>query len=90
MSDRPEPILTPAVTAAVIGSLTSVLALLVAFGVNVSTEQQAAILGVATSGLGLGGALVTVLLALRARAKVTPLEDPQNIDGLPLSPQIVD
>jgi hypothetical protein len=45
--------------------ITAVIALLVAFGVHVSTGQGAAILGVT-------GVVVNVVTALAARSKVTP------------------
>ena len=57
-----EPVLTAASISAVVSA---VLALLVAFGLDLSETQTAAILGVV-------GAVVPLVTAVVARAKVTP------------------
>lgn len=45
-------------TAAILGAVNAVLALLLAFGVDVSSEQQAAITGIVNALLVLGAALL--------------------------------
>lgn len=71
---RREPLITAATITALV---TAVIALLVAFGVPMSDDQQAAI-------LGLVAVLAPVVVGLLARAKVTPTADPRTDDGEPL------
>lgn len=71
-----EPVLTIAsVTALVI----AVIALLRAFGVPITGDEQDAITGV----VGAGGAIVSAFIA---RGYVTPLSSPRNSTGRPLVP----
>lgn len=57
-----EPVLT---AASIAGVVSAVLALAIAFGVDISESQTAAILGVV-------GTVAPIVLAFVARAKVTP------------------
>lgn len=71
-----EPLLSVAtVTAAV----SAVLALLVAFGLDVTEDQQNAILGAVA-------VIAPIVVGLLARGKVTPVADPKAADGTPLQP----
>ena len=68
----------PLITAgAITGAVTAVIALVVAFGVDVTEDQQAAILGVVA-------VIAPAVVALWSRRKVTPLADPKDTDGTPL------
>jgi hypothetical protein len=61
----------PLATAATItGAVAAVLALVVAFGVNLTGDQQTAILGVAS-------VAAPLIVALVVRPKVTPVADPR-------------
>lgn len=65
----------PLVTASFITALvTAVIALVVALGIDISDDQQTAI-------LGLCAALAPVAVALLARSKVTPVADPRSASG---------
>lgn len=57
--------------------VTAVIALLVAFGFNLSDEQTAAI-------LGLVGVLAPIVAAYWSNQRTTPLVDPKDEDGEPL------
>ncbi len=61
----------------VVALITAVLALLVAFGVELTNEQTAAILGVA-------GVLVPIVAGIWISRKTTPLAEPKDDDGVPL------
>jgi hypothetical protein len=76
MDTRPQPILTAAGLQAAVGA---VIALLVAFGLKLSGEQTAAVLGV----FAVLGPIVTGFVT---RAKVTPLSDPVDSAGRALVP----
>jgi len=66
----------PVVTAgAVAGALGAILVMLVSLGViDLTGEQQAAIMGAVV-------AVLPIVMALWARAQVTPLADPRDEDG---------
>lgn len=65
----------PLVTAATItGLIAAVIALIVAFGIDVSQEQTAAI-------LGLAAIVAPLVVAATTRGKVTPVSDPVAADG---------
>lgn len=66
-----EPLLT---AATVTGFVAAVVALLVAFGVDLSGDEQTAILGVAA-------VVAPFVVAFAARGKVTPTADPRAEDG---------
>lgn len=70
-----QPMITAAAITSVVGAI---IALLISFGVNLTGEQQAAIMG-----------LVTVaspwIVALVGRSTTTPLADPKDEDGVPLT-----
>lgn len=68
---RPQPVLTAAGVQAAVGA---VIALLVAFGLKLSGEQAAAVLGVFA-------VLSPIAFGLFTRDKVTPLADPRDNDG---------
>jgi hypothetical protein len=62
----------PLVTAATVTALvTAVIGLVVAFGIDLSTEQQTAILGVVA-------VAAPLVVALFSRSKVTPVADPRT------------
>jgi hypothetical protein len=65
----------PVVKAAVVAFAASILSLLVAFNINVTDDQQVAILGA----LNAGGALLGLYLAWRASKKVTPVDSPKAV-----------
>lgn len=73
-----EPLLTTAGIAAIVSAI---VALLVAFGLDLSEGQTAAILGVVS-------VLAPLIVGLLARRKVTPTSDPKTDDGAPLVPGI--
>lgn len=73
---RREPLLRKATWT---GLAAAVFAVLVLVGKPVSPEWQAGI-------LGLIGAVLPVVAALLARSDVTPLSDPRDNDGNPLTP----
>jgi len=73
----------PVLTAAVKAFVASVIATAVALGVPVDDELRSALLAL----IGTGGTLLGILLAWRARARVTPLADPRDGDGRPLVPR---
>lgn len=66
--------------ALIVGVVTAVIVLLVAFGVPISEDQRAAVVGVTAAVLALFGGGVAV------RALVTPLANPKTSDGEPLVP----
>lgn len=71
-----EPVLS---AAAIAGAVGAVLAALVSLGViDLTAEQQAAILAAIV-------AVTPIVAALWARAQVTPLANPRDVDGEPLS-----
>jgi len=71
-----EPVLS---AAAIAGAVGAVLAALVSLGViDLTAEQQAAILAAIV-------AVTPIAAALWARAQVTPLANPRDVDGEPLS-----
>jgi hypothetical protein len=70
-----EPLLTVAGITSVVGA---VIALLAAFGLDLSSAQQVAIVGVVA-------VVAPVVVAVIARRKVTPVVDPPPVDG----PQLV-
>ena len=57
--------------------VTAVIALLAAFGVPISEDQRAAVVGVVA-------AVVALLSGAVTRALVTPVSDPRDVDGTPL------
>lgn len=66
-----EPLVTAGTLAAV---LSAVFVLLVAFGIDIDDDKQAAILGVVA-------VLFPLVSPLFARSKVTPVADPRDDDG---------
>jgi hypothetical protein len=72
----------PLVTAgSLAGVLSAIFVLLVAFGLDIDDDKQAAILG--------GVAVLFPLVSpLFARSKVTPVADPRGSDGTPLIPNL--
>lgn len=87
MASRPEPVRNAAAAAA---SLTTVVGLILTVLVvtHVLTPDDSAILGpaLATATPTVVGAVATVAAGLRARLQVTPLADPRNAAGDPLTP----
>lgn len=69
-----EPLVTVGVITAFVAA---VFAVLVSFGVPVTDEQQNAI-------LSLIAVVAPIAVALLARPKVTPVQFPQDSDGMPL------
>lgn len=70
-----EPLLTRSTVVAVV---TTLLAVLTAFGLPISDTQQNAVLGAV-------GVIAPIVLALWARRRVTPIADPRDDDGTPLT-----
>lgn len=77
---RPRPVTSAAAVAALLAVAAEVIGLLVAFGVEVSEPQRIAILGTMSA----VGVLATVIGAMWAARRVTPLEDPRDVDDQPL------
>ena len=75
-----EPVLTPA---AISSGVAAVVALLVAFGLELSADQTAAIMGVVA-------VVAPLVVAAVGRSRVTPINDPRDDDGTPLVPLDVD
>lgn len=76
ITNRPEPLI---VRGLIVSIVSAGISLLVAFGVDLTNDQAAAIIVL----VGLVGTLVAVLLG---RGKVTALVDPQDENGAPLFP----
>jgi len=70
-----QPLITTAAITSIVGAL---IALLTAFGVPLTPEQQAAIAGFAL-------VVAPWVVALVGRQLTTPLANPQDDDGVPLS-----
>lgn len=70
----------PVIAAATIsGVATALVAVFVAFGAHITTDQSAALIGAV-------GVIGPVVLAFFARSKVTPLAAPKSALGEPLVP----
>ncbi len=82
MTTTREPVALGALAAAILQAVTAVVALIVAFGRNLTPEQQAAVVAVAVAVLG----VVQLVAAKWQRSKVTPTVDPRTDDGVPLVP----
>lgn len=85
--DRPQPVLDAAKGAAALTTLVGgALTLLAAFGITVPDPEGVtrAVVAIATALVTLVAAGSTLLAALRARDRVTPLEAPVSADGVPL------
>lgn len=89
-SKRPQPV---AIAQSISAAIPTVVGLLVAVGVldltpdsagSVSTAGQQIVAGVLT----VVSLVVTVVATLRARAQVTPVADPRDADGVPLTPDV--
>ena len=65
-------------TAAITSLVGAIIALLISFGVTLTGEQQAAIMGLVT-------VLSPWIVALVGRATTTPLADPRDEDGVRLT-----
>lgn len=85
-TNRPEPVLAPVVRTSVVASVTTGIALAVAFGWDVTPEQREAILGATTALLGLAGSAYSVWQALQSRKETTPIISPYDEQGNPLFP----
>ena len=70
-----QPLLT---TSGITAAVTAVIALLVAFGLDLTADQKVAILGVVST------VVVPAAIAWAAHGKVTPVADPKAADGTPL------
>lgn len=66
--------------AALISLITALMALLVAFGVEITNAQQEAILGFVAA---LVAVATPIIVNEWVRRKVTPVEDPRTVDGQP-------
>lgn len=66
--------------AAVISLITALMALLVAFGVDITNAQQEAILGFVAAVIAVAAPFV---VNEWVRRRVTPVEDPHTVDGRP-------
>ncbi len=69
--------------ALIIGVIGAALALLVAFGVDLSADQQTAILGFAAAVIAMASAIG---VGEWVRNRVTPVADPKDDEGRPLRP----
>jgi hypothetical protein len=74
MITETKPVLTSTTIVAIV---TAVIALLVAFGFELTNEQTAAI-------LGLFGVLAPIAVGIYSSRKTTPLVKPEDEDGTPL------
>lgn len=74
MNSETQPVLT---STTIIALVTAVIALVVAFGVELTNEQTAAILGVV-------GVVAPIAVGIYSSRKTTPLAEPQDKDGTPL------
>lgn len=85
-----EPVIDAAAIAAkVTATITAVGALATVFGYTTDTEVSAFAEAAGTAVLALGGlvgAVLPIVTAFRARAKVTPVAHPRSADGMPLVP----
>lgn len=81
MNPQTEPVRLGAL---IIGAIGAILALLVAFGVDLSADQQTAILGVTAAVIALASAIG---VGEWVRRRVTPLADPKDNEGRPLEPR---
>lgn len=72
-----EPLVT---VASISATVAAVIALVVAFGVDLTQDQTSAILGVV-------GVLAPLLVALATHGKVTPVADPKDDTGRALVPE---
>jgi len=75
---RPQPVLG----AAILALAGEIMALMVAFGIEVTADQRVAILGI----IGAAGTLAGLGAAWWASRRVTPLESPQDEHGRVLLP----
>jgi hypothetical protein len=64
-------------SATIVAIVTAIVALLVAFGIELTNEQTAAI-------VGLTGVLAPLAAALWSNPRTTPLVKPEDEDGTPL------
>lgn len=69
-----EPLLT---VGGIVAAVTALLACLVAFGLDLTDDQQAAVIGVA-------GVVAPILVAVLTRPKVTPVADPRLGNSTPI------
>lgn len=76
MSTTREPVLSAAVLSSAIAA---VIALVVAFGLDVTPDQTAAILGVVAT-------VFPIVAGLLSRSSVTPVASPLDASGAPLVP----
>lgn len=87
---RPEPVVDEGrIAAAIAGVVVAVLGLvlLVVRGqAGDLTALELAVQGTVTAGMAAAAAIAPIWRAYRARAKVTPLEDPRDVDGEKLVP----
>lgn len=74
MNTETKPVLT---STTIVAFVTAVIALFVAFGVELSNEQTAAI-------LGLIGVVAPIVVGVYSSQKTTPLAKPEDEDGQPL------
>lgn len=74
MNTETRPVFTSTTIVAVV---TAVIALFVAFGVELSNEQTAAILGMV-------GVFAPIIVGIYSSQKTTPLAKPEDEDGTPL------
>ena len=81
MNPQSEPVRLGAL---IIGAIGAILALLVAFGVDMSADQQTAILGVTAAIIALASAIG---VGEWVRRRVTPLANPKDNEGRPLEPR---
>ncbi len=70
--------------AAITAAVTAILAALVAFGLDIDSDQQAAILGIVTA------VIAPAAVAVLTRPKVTPVATPRADTGTPLVPYPAD
>lgn len=68
-----------AIRAAVVAAVSSIVSLLVAFGVGWTPDQTAAIMAAVN-------ALSIAIVVVWSRGTVTPVADPRDADGTPLKP----
>jgi hypothetical protein len=82
----PQPVVKSAALAALSAFVTALLGLLVAFGVDLSTEQQNAVLGFVAALSGAVGVVAPLLAGYLSAREVTPLSAPRDNEGNVLVP----
>jgi hypothetical protein len=90
MDPRPEPVTLAGKVAGAVGGIVTFLAALGLISTAEGDTLSTAATGLLALALAVPGVVAPVVAAYRARRKVTPLSDPQNNAGQPLTPSAPD